>query len=114
MVLDLSFAITLLLIFIFTTLPLHLAVKLLGGRTSFLKTFLVLLISGIIVIGITTFFPWGGIIAFIVLIWIYSEMFQIGMLRAFFVWVAQAIIIFLLTLILAFAGLSFLTLNFLF
>jgi hypothetical protein len=114
MALDLSFAITLLVVFVLTTIPLHLAVKLLGGRTTFFKTFLVLLISGLIVVIITTFFPWGGIIAFIILIWIYSEMFHIGMLRAFFVWITQAIIIFLLTLILAFAGFSFITLNFLF
>ena len=114
MVLDLSFAITLLIVFILTTLPLHLAVNLLGGRTSFLKTFLVILASAIIVIAITAFFPWGGIIAFIVLIWIYSEMFHIGILRAFFVWIMQFVIIFILTFILALAGLSFITLNFLF
>lgn len=114
MVLDIYFALTLLVAFVLTTIPLHLAVKLLGGKTTFFKTFFVLLISGIITVAITTFFPWGGIIALIVLIWIYSEMFHIGMIRAFFVWLVQIIIIALLMLILAFAGLSFITLNFLF
>ncbi len=114
MAIDLTFILILILIFIVTTLPLHLAVNMFGGRTTFLKTFLVILVSSIIVAFITSLFPLGGLIAFIVLIWIYSEMFHIGMLRAFFIWIMQFIIVIIFAFILALAGISFLTLDLLF
>lgn len=88
------------IIFILSSLPLYFAVKLLGGNTNLLKTALVALIAGIVVAVIESFFSiWGGLIAFMLLLFIYKGMFGIGWLRAFLVWVIQLVIIVLISVL---------------
>ena len=82
------------IIFLLSSLPLHFAVKLWGGETNLLKTALVALIAGIIVSIIQLFFSvWGGLIAFIILLFIYRTMFDVGWIRSFLVWLMQLVFI---------------------
>jgi hypothetical protein len=79
----------------------------LGGKTGILKTMIVAFITGIIVSAIQSgFHIMGGFVSFILLIWIYHEMFRLGWFRAFLTWVLQLIFIvifyIMLALILAF------------
>ena len=76
--------------FILSALPLYFAVKFLGGKTSLLKTMLVVILGGIVVTAIRSYFKiLGGLIAFIVLIWIYREMFRLKWIKAFLAWLLQ-------------------------
>lgn len=107
-------ALIIILIFIISSLPLYFAVKILRGKTSFLKAILITLITGIIVSAIEfTFKIWGGLIAFLILIFIYREAFRLKWWKAIFVWILQLIFIVLLYLILSFLNLISLEISFL-
>jgi len=94
MVFPLIAFVILVIIFLLSAVPLYLAVKLLGGKTTLLKTAFITLVSGIIVVAIEQFFRiWGGLIAFIVLIWIYHEAFRLKWFKAFLAWILQFIIL---------------------
>jgi len=97
-----------LLIITISALPLHLAVSFLGGRSSIFKAFLVMIVTGIVIVVITPFFSFGRIIAFILLIWIYREMFRLKWYKAFFAWILQMIFIFLIGFVLSAIGLGML------
>ncbi|MFW6230478.1 MAG: hypothetical protein ACOC32_00455 [Nanoarchaeota archaeon] len=97
------------LIFVLSALPLHLAVKTMGGKTNILKTVLVMILAGFLVSllqGVVG--AYGGILAFIVLIWVYREAFRLRWIKALLVWVLQSIFVILLVLLAAFFGLSYL------
>lgn len=81
-----------LIIFLVSAIPLHLAVKTLGGKTSLLKTAIVAFLAGLAVAIIEAIFNiWGGAIAFIIMIWIYHEMFKLKWIKAFLAWLLQFI-----------------------
>ncbi|MCA9478660.1 MAG: hypothetical protein KC535_05930 [Nanoarchaeota archaeon] len=86
--------------FIIASLPLHIAVKLLGGKSSIIKAILVNVISGIVVGAIYAFLPFASIIAFIALIWLYHEIFRLRWFKAFLAWIIQITLSFLLILLL--------------
>ncbi|MCF7860801.1 hypothetical protein K9M79_01030 [Candidatus Woesearchaeota archaeon] len=97
--------IALLLAFIISSLPLYLSVKFLGGKTSILKTVFISIITGFIVTAIKSYFStWGGILAFVAMIWIYHEAFRLKWLKAILAWILQfvfvAIMYYVVTLIL--------------
>lgn len=94
------------IVIVVSALPLYLAVTFLGGRTSILKTFLVMIITALVVSMVSATIPFGGIIAFILLIWIYKEMFQMGWLRAFLAWILQIVFIIVLFALLAVFGIG--------
>lgn len=84
----------LLVILIFSALPLHLAVKVLGGDTTIFKTSMVMVLSGIATSAIEWFFGiFSGIIAFILVLFIYMLTFGLSLLRAFFVWILQVVFV---------------------
>jgi hypothetical protein len=88
-----SFIVTV-LIFVISSLPLYFAVRLLGGKTTLIKTVLVSFISGIIVSAIRLRFEtFGAIIAFGILIWIYHEMFRLRWMKALLAWLLQFVFI---------------------
>jgi hypothetical protein len=88
-----SFAmIVIVLVFIITAIPLNIAVHLLGGNSNLLKTAFVNLIVGLIGAVIYGFLPFGGLLAFIALLFIYKMMFGLSFLRAFLAWGLQFII----------------------
>jgi hypothetical protein len=79
--------IILIIIFLISALPLYFAVKLLNGKTTLFKTAVVTLISGIVVSIIKLIFEtWGALIAFVILIWVYHEIFRLKWHKAVLVW----------------------------
>lgn len=86
--------------FVVSALPLYLAVKLLGGKTSILRTILVMIISGFLVsLSHSLGGVFGGLIAFIVVLWLYRVSFELGWIRALVVWAAQFVIMVFLYLL---------------
>ena len=89
--------------FIFSAIPLYLAIKFLGGKTSFLKTLFVSFIAGIIIGAIRSQFQvFGGLLAFFVLIWIYHEAFRLRWLKAVAAWLLQGLFVLLFYIIVIF------------
>ena len=79
---------------ILSAMPLHRAVKFLKGKTKFIKTVYVVLISGIVASAINYFFSvWAGLISLVFLIWIYRKAFALKWHKAFLVWVLQIALI---------------------
>ena len=86
-----------LIIFFLSALPLNIAVKALNGKTNILKTASVILIGGLIVYiiqAVLGFF--GGIVSFIVLIWVYRISFRLRWFKALIAWILQFIVLALL------------------
>jgi hypothetical protein len=87
--------------FIISALPLYMAVKMLGGRATILKTILVNILCSVIIGVIYLVLPFASIIAFIALLWIYHEMFRLKWFKAFLAWIISIVITFLFILIFA-------------
>jgi len=101
-------------IFLISALPLYLAVKVLKGKTTLLKTAFITLISGIVVAAIQHFFRfWGGLIAFLILIWIYHEAFRLKWVKAFLAWVLQFVFLALFYFIAVALGFTLIGISFL-
>ena len=84
------------IIFIISALPLHFAVKLLRGKTDLFKTIMVSIIAALIITALRQAFPiFGPVIAFLLLVWIYHELFRLKWWKAFLVWLVQLVIILL-------------------
>lgn len=85
------------LIFLISAIPLHLAVRLLGGRTSIPWAALANLIAGITgAIAYVFIAKYAAIAAFVILLIVYKFMFSLGWTRAFLAWLLQGVIIILL------------------
>jgi hypothetical protein len=79
-------------LYLLTALPLHLAVKFLGGKTNLLKTALVNIFIGFIVYLIKEQFHLiGGFIAFFVSAVLYREFFKLKWFKAFLVWLLELV-----------------------
>lgn len=96
----------LLFLFLLSVLPLHLAVKIFGGRTNIFKTFLVVLLTGVVFSIISVLFPFGTIIAFILILWLYTELFRLSWISALLVWILQFFFVALLFFLLVLLGLN--------
>jgi hypothetical protein len=85
------------------SLPLHFFVKILGGKTTVLKTLVTLILAGIVVTAIHIFFTrWAGIIAFIAVLWLYREIFRLKWLKAFFVWFLSGLVLIIVQIVLTY------------
>ena len=92
--------ITSILILVVSSIPLYLAVNLLGGKASLLKVIIINLAIGFLDGLITNKFGlFASVISFVVLLAIYKIMFDLGWIRAFFAWILQAVIAILLTVL---------------
>jgi hypothetical protein len=92
--------IVVLLMLMIAALPLNLAVKLLGGRSSTLKVIITNLLTAFIVYLIYEFVNhYAGFIAFIATILVYRIAFRLGWIRAFLAWILQAVIALILVLV---------------
>ena len=81
-------------LFILSSMPLYLLIKLLGGKTSLLKTAFISFIAGLVIGAVKEAFAfWGGLLAFLVLIWIYHEAFRLRWWKAFLLWLLQGILV---------------------
>ncbi|MFH1440342.1 MAG: hypothetical protein ABIG89_07260 [Candidatus Woesearchaeota archaeon] len=80
----------LIITFAVSAIPLNIAVKMLGGKSSWLKAIIaniaVAILSYMISLRITKF---SGLLSFIILLLIYKFMFRIGWFRAFIAWLLQ-------------------------
>ncbi len=74
-------------ILIISALPLYFAVKFLGGKATIFKVLMVNLIVG--VIGAALDMP---IIGFVLLLFVYKEVFKMSWLSAFLAWILQFIV----------------------
>lgn len=95
------------LIIVVSALPLHIAVKIMRGKTHLLKTIVVMFITSLIITVISTLVPFGAILAFIILIWLYRELFKLKWYKAFIVWFLQLVFISLLIFLVSIVGISF-------
>jgi hypothetical protein len=94
-----------LLLLILTAIPLHIAVKLLGGNSSIVKAMLVNIITGILTTTFRTQYGYLGIVlGFLFTLWIYREVFRLIWIKSFLVFIVQAFIILLGALFLILLG----------
>jgi hypothetical protein len=102
MVLDMLWTV---IVIVLSSVPLYIAVKLMGGHTGILKVIIVNIIVALAVSYITsTFNFWAGALSFIVMLFIYKVMFKLSWLKAFLAWILQFIIIALIIFLLVFFG----------
>ena len=95
------------IVILISSLPLHFSVKFLNGRTNILKTILVSFFSGLLVSAVQNYFRWlGGLIAFLLLIWIYHEIFRLKWWKASIVWLIQLVFVALFYFLMAALALS--------
>ncbi|PIN74019.1 hypothetical protein COV20_02815 [Candidatus Woesearchaeota archaeon CG10_big_fil_rev_8_21_14_0_10_45_16] len=82
------------IIFIVSIIPLYIAVKMLGGHTSLLKTSLVALLTGSVSLFITIkLSSYAGIVSFLATIVVYRFAFDVGFIRAFLAWLLQGVVL---------------------
>ena len=92
---------------IISSLPLYFAVKLLGGHASILKVFITNVLVGFLSAWLVSSFGFGSLVVLLVVILLYSFIFQMGIVRSFFAWLIQYIVAALLILLgLFFFGIS--------
>ena len=94
------------ILFLIASLPLYLAVKLLGGKTGILKAIFVNILAAIVVTIAQSLVSWGNILGLVLLIWMYREFFRLKWIKALLVWILQIIIVIAGMLLLI--GISFL------
>ena len=92
-----------LIIFAISSIPLYLAVKALKGKTTFAEVIMVNLIAAIIISILNTFLSiWGGIIPFILVIFIYKVVFELSWWKSLLAWFLQFVIVIILLFIVFF------------
>lgn len=105
----LSLLLITLAIFVVSALPLFFAVKMLGGRTSIIKIIIINVLVALVSFIINFFFhTWGGLLAFILMIWMYKEFFRLGFIRAILAWLLQFVFAVLIVILLGLVGVSLL------
>lgn len=108
--LEILLLIILILLLVISALPMHLAVLVMGGRSTIIRVIFANFLAGIITFMIYYLLDsWAGLISFVLMIWVYKEIFNIGFVRAVLAWILQFIIaILLIILATAIFGASFL------
>jgi len=101
--------IILLIVLVISAIPLNLAMKMLGGKSSILKVILANLLAGIAYIFLHAYMGiFAGLASFIVMILIYREIFKVGWLRVLLALILEVVIIILFWVALAALGISLL------
>ncbi|MFT4308931.1 MAG: hypothetical protein ACMXYL_00380 [Candidatus Woesearchaeota archaeon] len=86
---------------IFTAIPLYIAVRILGGKSSFVNAMLVNVVSGILTSQMRLQYGlWGMILGFFFTLWLYREVFRLIWIKAFLVFIVQAVVLVILYFIL--------------
>jgi hypothetical protein len=102
MVLDFLWALAIIVI---SSIPLYLAVKLMGGRGGIIRVIIVNVLVGLLVSWLgSTINIFVAAATFILMLFIYKVMFKLSWLKAFFAWILQFIIIIVIIVLLAFFG----------
>lgn len=92
-------------VLVISAIPLNIAVKFMGGRSSLIKV----IIANIIIAIISYFIKeninfLAGFLSFIAMLFVYKLMFRMGWLRSFLAWLLQYVIIAIFFIILALIG----------
>ena len=99
---------------VLSSIPLFFALRLIKGKAkklSFTKVFLVNILVGAVVSAVlasTSFGILSGVVAFLLALFVYKEMFEMDWLTAFLVWLMQIVIVVLILGLFVLLGLSFL------
>ena len=89
------------IVLLISAIPLHIAVKVLGGKTTLGKTAMIMFVAGIVFGVISSWVDTlGTILAFIIMLWIYRESFQLKWWKAFVAWLLQFVFLLIIVLIL--------------
>ena len=89
------------LLLLITAIPLYLAVRLLGGKASIISAMLVNIVTGILTAALRSQYGLlGMILGFFFALWIYREVFRLIWIKAFLVFILQAVIVFLAIILL--------------
>ncbi|MCB9362239.1 hypothetical protein H6504_02280 [Candidatus Woesearchaeota archaeon] len=99
------------IVMILAAIPLNIAAKMLGGDSSIWKAVFVNLLYGLAVFFLTPVLQsslgsWTPLILFIINLFLFRAMFDVGWLRAFLIWIAQFLILILLVVLLIMLGIS--------
>jgi len=106
MALTLITVIVLIIIYLLSSIPLWLAVKVLGGEGGLLKVTLINVLSGIIPFILAITIGETAFLVLIVTILVYKFFFHLGILRAFFAWLLQYVFAFILVVIIGLIGIG--------
>lgn len=94
-------------ILVVSAIPLNLAVKLLGGRSSILKVIAANILAGVLGYLILVYVgEYVAILSFIAMILIYRSMFRMGWIRSMLAWLLQFVIIAIIIVVLLLFGVS--------
>jgi hypothetical protein len=96
---SLTLIILIIIAIIISALPLYFAVNLLGGDATILNVLITNIIVALTIGIITLFFSLNGLFILLLVILIYKFMFDLGIIKAFFAWILQYIIAFLLVIL---------------
>ena len=102
------------IVFLFSSIPLYFALKMIKGKAkkvSFTKVFLVNILVAAVASAVSSSFGFlGGVVAFLLALFVYKEMFEIDWLTAFLVWLMQIVIVALIFWALILLGISLIVL----
>ena len=88
-----------LLAIIISSLPLFIAVRMLGGHATILRVLITNILVGVLTGWLFASWGAGTLIILLATILLYSFIFKMGIIRSFFAWLIQYIVAFLLILL---------------
>ncbi|MBW2997455.1 hypothetical protein KY349_03910 [Candidatus Woesearchaeota archaeon] len=101
-----TLAIVLAIVFVVGVLPLYLIVRIFGGNITLLKALGIKIVAAIVSILLALFLgSLGPLIIAIVMILIYKAAFNLSILKAFFAWLLEGIVMAAIVFLLVFFGL---------
>lgn len=86
---------------IILAIPLYITVGILGGRRSIITVIIVNLVTGFLSFSLQETYPiWGWLLAFLLSVWVYREIFRLKWWKAVLAYFLQFIILFLFWIVL--------------
>lgn len=84
-------------------LPLNIAIKIMGGETTMMKTAIVHVIASLAIFGLNLIMPYNiGWLSYFLIIAIYKYAFDMGWFRALLAWILSGVILIVIVLVVAF------------
>jgi hypothetical protein len=89
------------------TLPLYLAVHVLGGDATFVKVLIVKIAAAVLAVVLTVFLnKIGALIAGVLTLFIYKFMFDLGFFRAIMAWLIEGVFMVVLVFLASYLGIA--------
>ncbi|MFP4403575.1 MAG: hypothetical protein ACLFPJ_04450, partial [Candidatus Woesearchaeota archaeon] len=99
-------------ILILSAIPMNIAVKFMGGRSSILKVLFANLVYAVLFFLIEMYVDIWTIFSFILMIFVYKVIFEMGWIRTILAWLLQFIILAIFVVILGLFGITLTTVGF--